>query len=101
MGRVRDCLGHRLEHEEESEDVLVIRCIRCIHLILAFQTWVKNRYSTCRRYNFFFLWRVLMSLQGAGMTVFIPDLLEKMVQISRICKEDSFPCRNFVSSHMA
>ena len=40
MGKVRDCLGHRLEHEEESEDVLVIRCIRCIHLILAFQTWV-------------------------------------------------------------
>ena len=55
MGRVRDCLGHRLEHEEESEDVLVVRCIRCIHLILAFQTWVKKRYRTCRRYNFFFL----------------------------------------------
>ena len=42
MGRVRDCLGHCLEHKEESQDVLAIRCIRCIHLILSFQTWVKN-----------------------------------------------------------
>ena len=29
MGRIRDCLSHRLEHEEESEDILIK-----FHLIL-------------------------------------------------------------------
>ena len=72
MGRVRDCPSHRLEHEEESEDIL-----SKAHLILDCETWVKNNKEFADDATFSICEQFRIPLKEVGMKVSIPDLLEQ------------------------